>query len=579
MKRKLKLLLFSFLLIPLFPIIIYININSIFVDANNIDLYQLIIDRPLTFADSKTNIKTAFGNTIELQTNSLNVNNDYVITLNSGEYFKNNTPISGISSISITYSGGELQYSSSHYPINDELSEYSSIESNVEIFLDNNSNYFIFKCINDGPINISKIKISYSCQYIFENYTISFNTNGGSYIEPINIKEGNKITRPIDPIKEGFEFVDWYIDGGFEHKFDFNSPIYSDLILYAKYVEEDSKITLISPDNNSYIDLRNDDVKDFIDNYEKGYSFKYQTSYDHYQNKPLEFSWSSTIDYDYYIFNISELEDFSEYQSYICSGPYFSLKNVKTNSEYYWQVKGVKNNVSSVCREIRKVEIANYPRLLDIDGISNIRDIGGYLTSNGKNVKQGFIYRSANLDDISEYGKKQLLQDLNIKTEIDLRASEEASQNIEVNNYFNIQQGYWIDEVNGINIEKNWPNIKSTFEKFANSTSYPFIFHDDIGQDSVGTLAILLEGMLGVSLHNILLDYELSSFSKIVNIPNIIPVADKFTNQVNPLINYLKSFGDTQYTFQECVIKFLTDYVGVSSSTVEAIKNILLDTK
>ena len=70
------------------------------------------------------------------------------------------------------------------------------------------------------------------------------------------------------------------------------------------------------------------------------------------------------------------------------------------------------------------------PRFIDCDGVTNMRDLGGY-NADGGVVKQGMIFRSGRLNasyttnykvEITDEGKKTLEQ-LGIKTEIDLRTT------------------------------------------------------------------------------------------------------------------------------------------------------------
>ena len=46
-------------------------------------------------------------------------------------------------------------------------------------------------------------------------YTVIFDSKGGSYIPPITAKYGTKITMPIVPVKVGYNFAGWYLDGEF----------------------------------------------------------------------------------------------------------------------------------------------------------------------------------------------------------------------------------------------------------------------------------------------------------------------------------------------------------------------------
>jgi protein-tyrosine phosphatase len=74
----------------------------------------------------------------------------------------------------------------------------------------------------------------------------------------------------------------------------------------------------------------------------------------------------------------------------------------------------------------KKEQICVTNRKINIPGVFNLRDIGGYQNENGESIKWGKIYRSGSLSDISERGKSRL-EKLNIKTLIDLRTIEEKS--------------------------------------------------------------------------------------------------------------------------------------------------------
>ena len=64
-------------------------------------------------------------------------------------------------------------------------------------------------------------------------FTVSFNSNGGSFIEPIRVKQGSVPTYPT-PVREGYTFVGWYSNGS---KFDTASAIYGDKVLVAKWTK------------------------------------------------------------------------------------------------------------------------------------------------------------------------------------------------------------------------------------------------------------------------------------------------------------------------------------------------------
>ena len=71
--------------------------------------------------------------------------------------------------------------------------------------------------------------------------TVSFDSNGGSRVPSAQAEIGCCIEKPSDPIKNGFDFLGWFIDPEFSEEFDFSSPIASSIVLYAKWKEREQK--------------------------------------------------------------------------------------------------------------------------------------------------------------------------------------------------------------------------------------------------------------------------------------------------------------------------------------------------
>lgn len=67
------------------------------------------------------------------------------------------------------------------------------------------------------------------------NVTVTFNSNGGSPVDPQTFTRGGKATRPADPTKAETTFLGWFEDLTNESAFDFDTEIDSDKILYAKW--------------------------------------------------------------------------------------------------------------------------------------------------------------------------------------------------------------------------------------------------------------------------------------------------------------------------------------------------------
>ena len=66
-------------------------------------------------------------------------------------------------------------------------------------------------------------------------YMVSYNANGGSAVIAQSIEAGQKATKPADPTKADYAFAGWYSDSGLTQAFDFNTPISTDITLYAKW--------------------------------------------------------------------------------------------------------------------------------------------------------------------------------------------------------------------------------------------------------------------------------------------------------------------------------------------------------
>jgi protein-tyrosine phosphatase len=62
---------------------------------------------------------------------------------------------------------------------------------------------------------------------------------------------------------------------------------------------------------------------------------------------------------------------------------------------------------------------------IDLDGAVNARDVGGLPTVDGRTTRSGVLLRSDNLQDLSEADVRRLVEDLGVRTVLDLRSSGE----------------------------------------------------------------------------------------------------------------------------------------------------------
>lgn len=76
----------------------------------------------------------------------------------------------------------------------------------------------------------------------------SFETDGGTEIDDVEVQYNHPITKPTDPEKEGYTFVGWYnVDG---QEWVFNQPIVENTTLYAHWTINQYEITISSQDDS-----------------------------------------------------------------------------------------------------------------------------------------------------------------------------------------------------------------------------------------------------------------------------------------------------------------------------------------
>lgn len=134
--------------------------------------------------------------------------------------------------------------------------------------------------------------------------------------------------------------------------------------------------------------------------------------------------------------------------------------------------------------------------MLYVDGITNVREIGRWITENGTRTNQGLIYRCGRLNEsadngcsviITESGKEVMLDDLNVKTELDLRQPHTGETGGITSSLLGEGVAYincpidWSGDLHG---DKNGPILK-LFSILSDKTKYPIIVHCSIGTDRI----------------------------------------------------------------------------------------------
>ncbi len=198
-------------------------------------------------------------------------------------------------------------------------------------------------------------------------------------------------------------------------------------------------------------------------------------------------------------------------------GEYFATAvNFIPGKKYVWRVSAGDETVERAF-SFREGEI----RMIEIDGTANVRDAGGYMTTSGRRIKYGMIYRGGAIDNyvepqylLTEKGKDAFIRDLGIRTDLDLRDDAEEQHfsrsyaGDEVN-YLVSQINYYAETID----EKGREYLKKIFEIFCEPANYPLYIHCQAGADRTGVVMFYLQGLLGVPDETIMLDYNISSLS------------------------------------------------------------------
>lgn len=120
--------------------------------------------------------------------------------------------------------------------IKNKIATVQSQGSNTKNWLRYNGGDGLFSSYKSGQSDIYLYELEEGTGIV--EHTVSFDTDGGTVISDKVVSEGEKISRPEDPEKEGYKFGGWYSDSSCTALFDFDSVISEDTTIYAKWIEK-----------------------------------------------------------------------------------------------------------------------------------------------------------------------------------------------------------------------------------------------------------------------------------------------------------------------------------------------------
>ena len=333
-------------------------------------------------------------------------------------------------------------------------------------------------------------------------------------------------------------------------------------------------ISVVSPENAKSFSIDNRKITDFYESYEPNLSSNEKFyGCDEYLTTPVTLKWTCDNGWYYQVY-LSDERHFVNSEKYLTTETSLTIDNIIPNREYYWKVKVTDNDGGQKFSNVYTFTPTAYVRTMDIDGVKNMRDVGGLVTTDGKTIQYGIMYRSAHFDSITEKGKEQIKR-LGVKTDVDLRGESNTVSPLGENvRRLNYNAPYYVDEADGNGIQSGLNGAESYVKEFvkefkacADPDNYPIGFHCSLGRDRTGTLAAMLYAVSGVSRYDIVKEYELSWLSTAA--ANNVSIQ---IGAINKLCDFIESKDGE--TFKDKACNFLLS-IGVTQAELNSVRDIL----
>ena len=328
-----------------------------------------------------------------------------------------------------------------------------------------------------------------------------------------------------------------------------------------------------------------------------------------YEHQTVSYSWESdgSTKYTLYIADNQEFEN-----AYTFETTQLQMQTevgvLVPGKTYYWKVVGDKAGRTS---KVDTFQTLDAPvRFITTAAIPNVRDLGGWQTEDGKKVKYELIYRGGKTNTISaneclEVDAKSFAETLGVKTEIDLR-TQDADDGYQNSSIFGNDVFYYKTTLTQYNYifpdfkqtkpyQRNYDKrskytIREIFRVLSDEDNYPIYFHCNAGADRTGTVAFLINGVLGVPYKDLTRDFELTSFSSSGNRYRSKIENGAFTEDgvmQDDMGNYvawdkmyqtmMADYGTEGGTLASAIENYLVTVCKVKEQDIETLKSIMLE--
>lgn len=258
-------------------------------------------------------------------------------------------------------------------------------------------------------------------------------------------------------------------------------------------------------------------ITDYCD--EVPYNYTYRKD----QPNPVPLQWNKKVSLKNQRIEVSEDSLFSNYLTYTVDkeANAYDIYNLIPGRRYYYRVMGTKSDNSVTMLDSACFNTTGTLRMLKIDGIFNVRDMGGWTGLGGHKIRYGVLFRGSRMTSngsaqamITNAGKQAML-DAGIKADLDLRTAQErnlsASPLGSTVSYYYINDAYTSRIATFAKSDASIRGIKYIIARLKEDK--PVYFHCSVGADRTGSIAFLIGALCGMSEDQLAKEFELTSFS------------------------------------------------------------------
>jgi len=249
-------------------------------------------------------------------------------------------------------------------------------------------------------------------------------------------------------------------------------------------------------------------------------------------------------------------------------------------------------------------------RYIDIPGAHNLRDLGGYVTKDGRQIKWRKIFRGGIMSGIDMNAPDQmralkLCSICDFRTIAEQTASPDRWYELDRLNRYSLPIGegrvdklelltasnfktgkeHHLYKANRSYVNHESKTFKAFFDILLDENNYPILFHCTAGKDRTGFASIVLLSALGINQKTIIDDYLLTNkYTEAFIEKNLESISKNLNIEADLLVTIFQAKEAYLEGAFEAINKnygSMSDYIqralGIGESEIEKLKNILLE--